>query len=235
MKLRTWVGLGTGAAAYCVLAAAAWLTPLRVPVLEWAGRDFAVLRHQAELYRAEQVRHPQDPALAEALRETESRKEAWRRSKEKTTLLGFAGWVVDLWPWLAFLGLALPFAGALVAAQGGAPPGAATPTRGSTAARRPQAPTPAVDAAPEAPVPEPSRSTDPGIPPARQQDADPPVPPVPAVPPAPPVTPDPRPSARPSASPADWDWSARPVARAPRAPRPFVKSDLDNGQEDNGQ
>lgn len=215
MKLRTWTGLAAGVLAAFVLAAAAWLTPLRVPVLERAGRDFAVLRHQAERYRAELRLRPGDLAALEALRNTERRMATWRRSKEKSSVLGFAGWVVDLWPWLAFIGITFPAAGVLIASQRGGS-GAASPTRLASTSRRPQASPPEAGVVPPPPPPMPSV-------PAIEPDPVPsPAPPPPAQ--EAPQPPEPHPF-RPSASPADWNWSVRPAPRSPRAPKPFVEGE----------
>src|SRR5690606_18422907 len=135
---------------FLVLAAVAYLTPLRLPVLKLAGRDHAVIRLQAAAPGA-----PERPGLA-------ARRAAWARDHARLSLFGFVRWADDLWPWLVGLGFALPVLGGLVGAQaGGRVREAATPRTASVPVPS-AAPPPAPDIPGPAPAPVPAPPDDPG-------------------------------------------------------------------------
>lgn len=123
-----WSGIGAGWLLFLLLAAFAYLTPARLQFARFAGRDHAVLlaEHTLRLQTLEAAQSARDPASAydgarAAVAESEKRIAAWRRVNSGISAFGFLGWVLDLWPWLLGLALALPVLGGLIGAQAGQP------------------------------------------------------------------------------------------------------------------
>lgn len=199
---------------FLALAILASLTPLRVPALQFAGRDAAVLRQDARA-----------AVTAEQRADVAQRRAEWQRLHGHLSPFGLLAWAQDLWPWLLGLGLALPLLGGLVGAQtttasrprpdaskenaGAGPAPAAVPIAGVP----PVPPREAELAAPVSPrpgpEPEPARAHAPAKPPPEERPGEPP--PWSPPPPPPPVRPP---------DPAAWDWRVRPALRPSARPKP---------------
>lgn len=208
-------GVLAGWTAFLVLVALAALTPLRVPVLQFAGRDAAVIRQDARA-----------AVTAEEHEAVAGRRAEWYRLHGHLSPFGLMAWAQDLWPWLLGLGLALPLLGGLVGAQMATASSRPAKTKTNTSTKAKTAPPPVPAAVPIA--------GEPPVPPREAELAAPVSPePKPRREPAPapsaaesppeqrlPEPPPPLSSLRPP-DPAAWDWRVRPVSRSASArPRP---------------
>lgn len=235
-----WKGAGWGVILFLVIAAAGALTPLRIPLLKVAGRDYAALQFQKQTAEAGLAR-PQVQASPEHARveaRVDVRLEAWHKRNETLSVFGLLGWLMDLWPWLLGLGVALPVLGGLIGAQ----PRAVRATRGTHRAE-PRLPdqdpglnraSHRASTAAEAPAPLPPDALSfaepvvesPSASPSPAASVEPPPPlhavvatgesagetPVVPATPAAPATPLP---------PSEWSWNARPAPRTtPGRPKP---------------
>lgn len=201
-------GIVAGWLLFLLVAAAAYLTPVRLPAMRFAGRDYTALVaertfRQRELealqpHGAASRARDQEPAVERArtrLADAETRLMAWTRANARISPFGFLGWLSDLWPWLLGLGLALPALGGLIGVQ---------IREARDAAAR-------------------------GVPsPRGEADGPEKFPPSPA---ASPASADAEPAAVPT-EPSSWAWNAGPVVRPspPRPKSPPVKSP--NGRVD---
>jgi hypothetical protein len=122
-----WMGLGV----FALLAALAYLTPLRAPVLRAAGETYPSLQHRFETQRRtldtlqmQASNAPLSPARQNLFAQTQrdfaasqQLLESWEKGQARLSLFGFVSWCLDLFPWLAAFGLALPILGGLIGAQ----------------------------------------------------------------------------------------------------------------------
>lgn len=126
---RVWKGAGIGALLFAAVVAVLYLTPVRLPILNFAGREFPALRQGLQLrYAALQEREQRIAVSAadsvpEAVKTAQEK--AWRDyAGQRSALMariqlqsgispeGFEAWVTDLWMWLLLLGFSLPVLGA---------------------------------------------------------------------------------------------------------------------------
>jgi hypothetical protein len=122
-----WMGLGV----FALLAALAYLTPLRAPVLRAAGETHPSLQHRFETQRRtldtlqmQASNAPLSPARQNLFAQTQrdfaasqQLLESWEKGQARISLFGFVSWCLDLFPWLAAFGLAFPILGGLIGAQ----------------------------------------------------------------------------------------------------------------------
>ncbi|HLU69712.1 MAG TPA: hypothetical protein VKZ88_02970 [Fibrobacteria bacterium] len=212
MGSGAWKGAGLGAILFLVIAAVGALTPLRVPLLKIAGRDYPALQLQKEAAQAAvSSRAPVSGPDALTRERVDVRLEAWHKRNATLSVFGLLGWLMEMWPWLLGLGVALPLLGGLIGAQDERRnPGHEGRGRRDTPSGSPRAAGPVVDspvARPPAAVP-----TEPEPPAASVVEPPPAATPVVPAAPAPPSAPLP---------PSEWSWNARPVPRrAPGRPKP---------------
>ncbi len=116
---------------FLLLAALAYLTPARLSVMRFAGRDYtALMMEHSAREQALQALQPngntrsfardQESAVARArtaLADADMRIVAWARANARISPFGFLGWLSDLWPWLLGLGIGLLLFGGLIGVQ----------------------------------------------------------------------------------------------------------------------
>ncbi len=215
---------------------------MRVPLLKIAGRDYPALQLQKEAAQAAvSSRAPVSGADALTPERVDVRLEAWHKRNATLSVFGLLGWLVELWPWLLGLGVALPVLGGLIGAQTRARPEAAgtpaglrpAPKTRMTSTPRDPAPDPVAAGPAEVPRPVPAarvpRAAGPVVEsPVARPPAAAPEEPAPSLPPVvePPPSATPIVPAAPAAPatplpPSEWSWNARPAPRrTPGRPKP---------------
>lgn len=219
-------GTGVGFLIFLGIVILAYLTPLRIPVLKHAGRDYAAyqlqLRERQQAFEALRARDASSGTLERARNEiadAQASLRTWHRLSARISPFGLLAWFSNLWPWLLGLGIALPLLGGLIGRQiRTAEP---APHRKFHPSETPEAPEP-TEAAEDREGGEAEVRTDPATPTESPAEDAGPAPQEPQAPPAPehpPVTS--APDRRDDSGPASWNWSARPVSRPPSArPKP---------------
>src|SRR5690606_33343799 len=97
MGSGAWKGAGLGAILFLVIAAVGALTPLRVPLLKIAGRDYPALQLQKEAAQAAvSSRAPVSGPDALTRERVDVRLEAWHKRNATLSVFGLLGWLMEM-------------------------------------------------------------------------------------------------------------------------------------------